>query len=83
MKKAILLMYGTYVAPTFHWVADTSRLMEVYQTLFAWATYTESDNAPVRKRSGHVRLAASLVRFVLQKCAQEGDLHCIMQRMSG
>ena len=43
-------MYGTYVAPTFQWVVDTSRLMEVYQTLFARAAYTESDNAPARKK---------------------------------
>ena len=42
-------MYGTYVAPTFHWVTDTSRLMEVFQTLFARGAYTESDNAPARK----------------------------------
>ena len=49
MKKAILLMYDTYVAPTFHWVTDTSRLMEVYQTLFARGIYTESDNTPARK----------------------------------
>ena len=59
-------MYGIYVAPTFYWVADTSRLMEVYQTFFARGAYTESDNAPAQKRSGHARLAASLVRFVLQ-----------------
>ena len=76
-------MYGTYVAPTFHWVADTSRLMEVHQTLFVQAAYTESDNAPVQKRSGHARLAASLLHFVLQKCTQEGDLYCIMQRIPG
>ena len=43
-------MYGTYVAPTLHWVADTSRLMKMYQTLFARAAYTESDNAPARKK---------------------------------
>ena len=43
-------MYGTYVAPTFHRVADTSRLMEVYQTRFARAVYAESDNAPARQK---------------------------------
>ena len=44
-----MLMYDTYVAPTFHCVADTIRLMEVYQILFALGAYTENDNASVRK----------------------------------
>ena len=61
------MMYGTYVAPTFHWVTDTSRLMEVYQTLFARALILKVITPRVKNRSGHVRLAASLVRYVLQK----------------
>ena len=83
VKKAIPLMYGNYVAPTLHWVVDTSKLMEVHQIFLCGELILKAITPLHEKRSGHARLAASLVHFVLQKCMQEGDLYCIMQECLG
>ena len=79
----VCLMYGTYVAPTFHWVADTSRLMKVYQTLLRGALIMKV-LTPLHEKYVWPRETSHISRmFRFAKRYQEGDLYCIMQRMSG
>ena len=35
----VYTLHDLYIYPTFHWLVDTARPMEVYQTFFVWGAY--------------------------------------------